>query len=342
LYFFASPGTALTLSVPALAARFEKRKIASPYFTKHHFSLLLPPDRVEYTLKKLETSAWKRLNTDKKPVAYFLNMILWLIYAGEAGAKPFLSRFVGFGPLMFIVPVILAAAARVLYLRLRPGRPGQERFHLVAAILVAGFAGMALEIVVLLAFQSAFGYLYYKIGFLIALFMLGLAFGGAAANRLRTGPRRDRLFKGCILCIALFSLLLPLWVRLAEILTRVEALQGGPGLLLMEVPFDLAVIVSGFLTGFAFPLANRLYISSGASGLRSASVMDSADHLGAAAGAFLTGVFLLPILGLDQTCIFLCVLALAAFSLLFFQIGKAGGDLVDTTSDSDIIGTGNG
>jgi spermidine synthase len=322
-FFAAKKSKVLTFSIPVLEERFERRGVSSPYFTKYHFSFLLPPDRIDYTRTKLETSKWNQLNTDRKPVTYLLNILLWLIYSGRTGEKSLLSGFLGTGILAFILPVALVTIFRIFYVRFRGSGPVQTRMHLLICIAFAGFAGMASEIVLLFSFQNAFGFLYFKIGFLIALFMLGLAAGGALANRPGKengfSPGSFRLFQACILGTALFSLLIPLSVRLSETMSGSLLLRSGSRFFLLEIPFYAAILISGFLTGFAFPLAGRLYMRCGASGLKAASVVDAVDNLGAAAGALVTGVLLLPVLGLNRTCLFLFFLGLCAFVLLLFQ-----------------------
>ena len=46
---------------------------------------------------------------------------------------------------------------------------------------------MALEIILLFAYQNIYGHLYYKVGLIVALFMLGLSLGGWVMNRLISG-----------------------------------------------------------------------------------------------------------------------------------------------------------
>ncbi|MGD0838041.1 MAG: hypothetical protein ABSB49_15485 [Polyangia bacterium] len=57
------------------------------------------------------------------------------------------------------------------------------------AMAAAGAAGMALELVLLLAQQALQGHLYHALGFALAVFMSGLALGAMAAARLRSSKR---------------------------------------------------------------------------------------------------------------------------------------------------------
>ena len=58
------------------------------------------------------------------------------------------------------------------------------KFNGLLAIATTGFAGMALEIILLFAYQNIYGHLYYKVGLIVTLFMLGLSLGGWAMLRL--------------------------------------------------------------------------------------------------------------------------------------------------------------
>jgi predicted membrane-bound spermidine synthase len=70
------------------------------------------------------------------------------------------------------------------------------------------------------------------------------------------------------------------------------------------------------MTGAAFPLAGRICLSNALNTGRAAARVNAFDHFGACAGSLLTGVVLVPLLGLDSTCVFLAVLNAACGTLL--------------------------
>ncbi|NIR16667.1 MAG: hypothetical protein GWN86_23205, partial [Desulfobacterales bacterium] len=49
--------------------------------------------------------------------------------------------------------------------------------RILYSVTVFGLTGISLEILIIFAFQVFFGYVYYQIGILLALFMVGLAMG---------------------------------------------------------------------------------------------------------------------------------------------------------------------
>jgi predicted membrane-bound spermidine synthase len=75
-----------------------------------------------------------------------------------------------------------------------------------------------------------------------------------------------------------------------------------------ELVLDLYLVLLGFGTGAQFPLAARCHFEIRKSVAASAGSLDSADHLGAAFGALVTGVLLIPVFGLAGPVLLLAVL----------------------------------
>jgi len=74
------------------------------------------------------------------------------------------------------------------------------------------------------------------------------------------------------------------------------------------------------MVGAEFPLANRLFCDAGGSAPTAAALTDAADHLGAAVGCVLTGVLLVPVMGIAPTCFIL--MGLKLMSLLMLASGR--------------------
>ena len=87
--------------------------------------------------------------------------------------------------------------------------------------------------------------------------------------------------------------------------------------------FSLLPVMAGFIGGFQYPLATHL-ISAGDIEKKStigkhAGVLYAVDSFGASAGALLTGVFLIPLLGIKEVCFFSAALNTAVFILLILS-----------------------
>jgi hypothetical protein len=154
---------------------------------------------------------------------------------------------------------------------------------------------MTVTVVVLYAFQAAAGTVYTALGLLTGLFMAGLAAGAAAGGRF-LAPR-----PGSAGIVAAGATLLFL-------------VATGPAMVaLLGHPFLIAAwaALGGAVTGAAFPA--MLAAASGGGDERAvAGAIESADHLGAAFGAFVVGVIWLPVHGLVVTCLLLAALQAAA------------------------------
>jgi spermidine synthase len=173
-------------------------------------------------------------------------------------------------------------------------------------IFATGFAGMANEIILIYLFQNIFGYIYQKIGLIIALFMIGLALGSAAITLILPSIKR-KLVKVVIMLEVSIIFYLAMVVLLIEFLTgHKAAVMMTLGTL--ETLFYSLVMVSGCLVGAEFPLAGQILFESRKSVGISAGFVDSLDHLGATLGAFCAGVVILPILGITSGLITILML----------------------------------
>jgi len=296
------------IDTSVLADRYEQRGISSDYFTPGRFHHLFPPLAVDYTKESFEKRFITRLNTDKRPVTYFLNLLLWDRIAGGRTAAFFL-RLYHLSPWYFFLPLFLLLLyrsrgfLRKSFSRLTP-RP---RPSILFAMTTTGFLAMALEIVLIFLYQNIFGYLYQKIGLIVALFMFGLFLGAMLSPRIFEKKRPS--LNILIFCEALLLLLALLLSNAADFLLYLSRT-----LPLVSEPFFFMILTGvGILAGCEFPLAADLYRKEGQDdAARASAVIDSTDHLGACAGALITGIILMPLLGILCTGLFLATLKAAS------------------------------
>ena len=176
------------------------------------------------------------------------------------------------------------------------------RIRLNASII--GFMGMALSMVLLLAFQTLFGYIYGWIGLAMACYMAGMALSSLIVT-MRLSLLNVRFF--------LMRLLL------AAIIFQVALM---PMLLLTKFKNSVLVylfffIVAGAFVGAAYPLFCRLYSQETAK--HELGSIYAADVLGGAVGALALTLFFVPLTGFMNTMIFsssLCLLALLVLTSL--------------------------
>jgi spermidine synthase len=317
-YFIAgtTPHT-VTADSSVLTERYLSYSIESDYFTPYLFATFLPEDRVAFIKASLENHPSPRINTDIHPITYFYNLVLWVMVAGERGEGTFLQGFTNSVNGLFLA-LALFFLIRVTYVLFTQERVSHHlTFNGLLTIATTGFAGMALEIVLLFAFQNIYGYVYHKVGLIIALFMLGLSLGGYLMNRLLAGRERNwiSILITCEVLICIYACFLPYALVQFSLLER-AALPASSNL---EYIFMLLVVGAGFLTGLEFPLVSRILIKDGEIG-KVAGWVDGFDHLGACFGALLTGTVLVPLLGFYRSCFFTGVLNLASGLLLVLYL----------------------
>jgi spermidine synthase len=218
-------------------------------------------------------------NRDFRPVAYYYHLIYWLKHF-ETNYWVFLTAL-----LVFLVWVLW---------RIRP---------VTFAVMSAGFAGISLELVLIVGFQIIYGHVYHMIGLIITSFMVGLALGARYANsRIAQLDKRSV----CWICFAIagYSILLPLLLF---------ALRGAAGsaaqAFISTILFPVLTAIIAALVGALFPVASKLHFRKVAG---TASSLYFYDYAGACIGALLVSVLLIPLLGIFWVCAIIAVLTLVA------------------------------
>jgi hypothetical protein len=285
----------VSLDSEVLKARYGA--LSKPPFDPAGFDTLVPPHRTAFVAKELERSP-RLINTDFDPISSSLAMILWGKFSGTAHLEVLNTLRRG-GMKAYLIPLALFVVARICF-RARWGpRDGQEaRFQALLAMAAAGTAAMGLQIVLIYAYQSLFGYIFERIGLIAAFFMAGLVLGGFFGGELVFRVRNKAVLTALVL--AAFSLL---------------CLVTSPGLKLagtlepwlIELVVFAMVVVSGILTGAAFPVAASRHLEIGGNAGETSGWTDAADHFGAAIGAIITGTLLVPLLGMTHACLLLAV-----------------------------------
>jgi spermidine synthase len=176
-----------------------------------------------------------------------------------------------------------------------------------------GLSGISLEILIILAFQVFFGYLYYKMGLLLALFMVGLA-GGSFIFSYYPKSRASKLkvFISLQIILACFCLALALVFIYFHNLPPL-----GYENFFHREAFSLLSLLAGFIGGTHFPLANRLLLKGQTRVGQVAGLIYGVDLLGSFLGCLLVGLVFIPSVGILQTLFILALLNLAAVMPFF-------------------------
>lgn len=256
----------------------ESKKLVLPWLKKKEEQkelarLYTSPEVKESTL----------LNRDDKPLAPLYYLLAWNreVEKRELPLVPLLELISWKNSLWALGGLFLCLLLVLMVLRgLKWNRAGKTT-GLLSGIFAAGFWGMAIEMILLVSFQSRQGYIYSAMGLLIGLFMLGLGLGTSLLKRLLKKHSPDFCFKVLLLIQGFMALLLP------------HLLQRGEGV----VFYGLLNWGAGFLVGAIFPVGNALMREMGWTEERAGGWIYSFDVWGATLAAFFTTTFLITRLG---------------------------------------------
>jgi spermidine synthase len=302
----------LTADPAILVRQAAKRHLRVDYFRDYYLFSNLSAERVSYLQSILEQGKGADINKDLRPICYFYDIVLW-----SAQYSPFLKGLFLHLQGLRVTWIFLVIAAITLIL-LWQGRRSSSP-PLLWAVAVTGFSQIALEIVLILAFQIIYGYLYYSIGMIITAYMIGLALGSWLITAVMERIARPlRLLLIIQVGVALYALsCLPLILVLHQGALPpflADATEGA---------FPFLTLMAGFLGGLHFPLANKVYLKKRTDIGRIGGLLYGVDLAGSAGGALAISVILLPLAGIAQGIFLIVVMNLSAILCLGIRaLGK--------------------
>ena len=303
VHFFAAsrPGI-LAKSAEELVSRLRARRLVTQYVSEYFIPFRMSPDRLSDLESEIRPKPATPFNHDFAPIAYYFDVALWSSRFHTAYRTVFRNMAaVDFRAVELALSLLLLAAVGASR-RLTRGAQ-RERAAAAGCTAAMGFALIGLEILLLLAFQAIYGYVYQQLAILIGAFMAGMALGSVAS--LRTAARFGlRALAVLQVCAALAPLVL------CGIFTVAAAMRNSAGLLVVsQILFPLLALLCGSLGGYEFPLASRIFFSSGPT--RGAGALYSLDLAGSCLGAVLFSIYLIPVFGFFKTALLIALVSLA-------------------------------
>jgi spermidine synthase len=261
--FFIAGDRPMDADIPSL---LEHKGVRTDYISGY-FSGDVSPERIRSLMAQLDPAA--PLNTDFKPYLVRLAFDSWVL---KHAARPWIL-ILGLG--------VFCA----LYLSRMTSRD--------FALFTTGCVNLGSEIVTIVLFQILFGYLYYRIGLIVTIFLAGLIPGAWVAGRLGRGER---------------GVLMASDTGIAGILGLLAiVLAFAPGLLCQWCFYAFGFVMS-VLCGLQFPLVAGTTLGQDPRAARAFSV----DLTGAAFGCILVSALLIPFLGIVTACLALIGLKVAS------------------------------
>jgi len=295
-FFGALQAGVLTDDPRMLISRLRSRNIDTQYVREYFIPFRMMPDRMEQIRELLQPLPTTSINRDLEPIAYYYDVVLWSAQFKSAYARWF--RIAGHTGFMSVIlgalVILLTAAAIVAYPQ---GRTTRARASAVYCVGMTGFTLMALQIFILLAFQSVYGYVYHQLAILIAMLMAGIALGSwLGIRQMRQGNRQPvRRMTATQFVVAISG---PALVLSVSVLSRISNLADAR--LTAQLVFPAVAVGSGMLGGYQFPIATEVYLCDGGPSPRQGALY-AIDLVGGCIGALLLCTYLIPIFGFWRT-----------------------------------------
>jgi len=268
----------LNATPPVLRQRLAGRGVRTEVLPLSVLDDAFAPDRVQAHRTRLE--AVREVNRDSRPVAYLAHVQVWI----EQQRGSVLLMLADHGRLvLFVVLAALVGTAGAFW-----KRRGAEAY----SVFLAGYGSLSVSLVILIAYQSAFGSVYERIGLLTAVFMAGTA---AGARFGRDTARPLALLTGLEASAVVLFACAPVFFKHEALFLLLNGLTGALG----GAVFSAAIALQG--GGDPAGPAGRLY------GL---------DLAGSFLGALLSAMITVPLIGLYPAVLLVVLLKLASLALL--------------------------
>jgi len=261
-----------------LLDNFSATKPKTEFFTIYHFKDYLTPQLRSYTQNMLDQEVTP--NSDLNPSGFLNYLIL-----EQVKFYPHLKIDLARSQAAIAAFFLLCGLFIIIIGCLSPKASG------LLNIGAIGFTSISLSSIFFILFQLFCGALFWKLGFLIAVFMGGIAIGVFLMDAVKTAGA-DLLW-GVYLGWMMASFIL---------LVNLKSIGGSD---LAEPIFYLYALLCGSLTGSAYPLLALNLIKNKFKHQDIPAIIYSADLIGAFLGTLACGILLLPFLGIPYSLLVL-------------------------------------
>ncbi len=299
VHFFAAAETGrLTNGAQELVARMRARRIHAEYVGENYLPYRMMPDRMAELETEIQPEVDTRTNRDFAPIAYYFDVALWSTKFNSGYRRVFQAM-----ASVRIVPLVTGIALGVLGLAgiISWASGARNRARVSAGFCAAamGFTLIGLELLLLLAFQAIYGYVYQQLAIIIAGFMLGMAMGSGWGLRGAAGAKGARDGR------RLFYLQLTAGVSpvVLYLLFEVLATINNPATVFLtsQVLFPVLGVSCGIFGGYQFAVATRIFFSNSAGRKSGPGTLYALDLAGACVGAVILSMYLVPVFGFRDT-----------------------------------------
>jgi spermidine synthase len=300
-FFAASDRGTLTEDVNVLVSRLRTLQVQPVYIREYYLPFRMMPERMRDLENQIHSPSSTAINRDVTPVVYFYDTVLW----GAQFNERYRNWFRATERLPFAGVAAIAGGFFVLLSTFLILRNQRVKPLAVAglSISITGLTLMAVQVLLLLGFQAAYGYVYQQMALLIAAFMAGMSLGAwrgriIVSRHLGATVCNLRALRALQIGIAICPLVLlcVLWYCLRTTSPAGAAIGA-------NIFFPILALLAGTLGGYQFPLASAVYFP--AAEPKSLGGLYALDLLGAAVGALVISTYLVPVFGFVRTAVLL-------------------------------------
>ncbi|MFZ1947211.1 MAG: hypothetical protein WAW06_06660, partial [bacterium] len=307
VHVLASPGLDLAAQTALVGERLARRGIETSYVNQFALWDRFSPRRMAEVDSVLAVYNPGVANSDLRPVAFSSAISIWQKHFGAGRLVSGLSAQLT-GP---VTALLLVACGLVCAAAFGIGCRARRCFPDILALYFVGLATMSTQVLCVLGYQVATGYIYSRIAALIAAFMVGMGIASTLCGLFRrlASPSRFSYLFGLALALCPAVALAALRLLTADP-RRFES--GAP-----DVVFPAIALVTGALGGTAFAQASAAMERAEPTVSRRAALAYSADLIGASVSGLATGWLIVPALGLAGTAYAISGACVAALGIVF-------------------------
>jgi spermidine synthase len=297
-FFAATRPDVLTDNPQTLMARLQERNLKTQYVREYFIPFRMMPDRMEQIREQLRPLTSTPVNRDFEPIAYYFDVVLWSTQFKLGHSRWFrAAAHIAFTRVIDAVLVVTWFVA--VLLALVPARQKRARSAAAYCVAATGFTLMTLQIFLLLAFQSVYGYVYHQLTILIAMCMAGIAFGSwLGIRRIHSSDLPP--YRTIATTQFLLALSGPALIFVVSLLSKISGTM--TTWLAAQFVFPVLTALCGMLGGYQFPVATEIYLyNDDSSGRSRLGTLYAIDLLGGCAGALLLSSYLIPVFGFWKT-----------------------------------------
>lgn len=284
-----------------ISERISQRNIRETILIPSYIEYRLNPRRENWFMQIIK-SAKIKTNLDFRPVALFEILNLWNAkFAGNFSHYFSLLKNLRLADALIIIAMITF----FFLLGIKLKKP--SKISINYCIFTTGFFAMLVNLILLFLFQINFGYLYYKIGLLIGIFMLGVASGSMVFTK------GGHILKKSLLLLGIVEGTIILFLLILEICLNSLASQN------YSFIFMFLFFISGALLGAEFPLAVQIFLIKKGTLGETIGTLYFFDLLGGWLAGILGGIVFLPILGIASSCNLMIFLKLSSLLILILS-----------------------